>query len=139
MSGRGQTPPKLGEWLVALRDGTISEHDFGQLCELLESDTEARQYYVEYMQLAAILRKRSAKVATFAGIAPRFGFLGQAIAVGQTIAMEPTRRVLARSATLPFEGVQSVADPTGLEGAGQLGHHVLVARNGRPPCKSRHI
>ncbi len=98
MNDRSQLPPKFSPWLAALRDGTIEEHDFAQLSELLEQNAEARRYYVEYMQLAAILGKRAAPGTAIAETTPRFGFLRQAIATGKAVAGEPARRVIARGA-----------------------------------------
>ena len=98
MNDRSQLPPKFSQWLAALRDGTIEEHDFAQLSELLEQNTEARRYYVEYMQLAAILGKRAVAGASSSETAPRFAFLRQVVAAGQAAMGEPTRRVVARGA-----------------------------------------
>src|SRR5947209_6334329 len=47
---------ELQELLGAVRDGTATEAQMAQLDQLLATDAEARQLYLEYMDLCSTLR-----------------------------------------------------------------------------------
>lgn len=63
--------PEFDQLLGALRDGTIGAADMSQLEELLISDSEARQYYREYMELCATLHHYEGLVGEPEGVSDK--------------------------------------------------------------------
>jgi ferric-dicitrate binding protein FerR (iron transport regulator) len=62
---------ELGELLGALRDGTISNEQMERLDRLLAADAGAREYYLEYMNLCALLGHFQGTVPQGPGLPPR--------------------------------------------------------------------
>ncbi|XAM01497.1 DNRLRE domain-containing protein [Phycisphaeraceae bacterium D3-23] len=59
MSGPGIPYPELLRLCIALSDGTISAADFRRLDSLIQSEDEARAFYLEFTRLSAALEQRA--------------------------------------------------------------------------------
>lgn len=64
MSGTDSKYDKMSQWITDLLDDKLSGEDYDQLQKAIHSDPACLQYYVEYMALWSLLRRKGCPEAT---------------------------------------------------------------------------